>query len=468
MIRNIFVTLLVSLLSLHPVFSKDFRVNVNYLVFHIPDETSYLELQFFVLGQTLQYVPTKDNAYQAFIEIEVSLFPQDTQQSVIQKKFSFASDTYSDTISATKENIYNLFRIPLENGEYRMHVSIADRNQPKEKELSFEAPVWIDFDRDKLSVSDIQLIGSLNMTEKISKFTKNNVDFIPYFSDFYPETINRLIFMNEVYHSDQAIAGDKGFRYVCYISKYQEDKPFSNKYIQSKNVAKSPHYVILQSFDIDSLPSGNYHLHIAVYDADDSLYVMKKLFFQRSNPSVPDDDTQPIVDMQDVPLDSLLLYLDYIYTIADVQEKEFIRNAKQHSYQELDNFFLRFWSRRNPQNPLLSWYEYYNQVMIANNSYSSFHIKGYKTDRGYCYLKYGPPNEIEKFPFTPEFYPYEIWYYYQTQEQHDIMFIFYSRDLVTGYYELIHSTAKNEIYNPAWKLLLKPKDYSPVDVEVKE
>jgi len=43
MIRNIFVTLLVSLLSLHPVFSKDFRVNVNYLVFHIPDETSYLE-----------------------------------------------------------------------------------------------------------------------------------------------------------------------------------------------------------------------------------------------------------------------------------------------------------------------------------------------------------------------------------------------------------------------------------------
>ena len=46
MIRNIFVTLLVSLLSLHPVFSKDFRVNVNYLVFHIPDETSYLELQF--------------------------------------------------------------------------------------------------------------------------------------------------------------------------------------------------------------------------------------------------------------------------------------------------------------------------------------------------------------------------------------------------------------------------------------
>lgn len=48
------------------------------------------------------------------------------------------------------------------------------------------------------------------------------------------------------------------------------------------------------------------------------------------------------------------------------------------------------------------------------------------------------------------------------------MFIFYSRDLVTGYYELIHSTAKNEIYNPAWKLLLKPKDYSPVDVEVKE
>ncbi len=117
---------------------------------------------------------------------------------------------------------------------------------------------------------------------------------------------------------------------------------------------------------------------------------------------------------------------------------------------------------------MLSWYEYYNNVVIANNSYSSLKIKGYKTDRGQIFLRYGAPNEIEKFPFTPEYYPYEIWYYYQALDQNNVMFIFYSRDLVTGFYELIHSTARNEVYNPAWKLILKAKGPKQREVDAKE
>ena len=74
------------------------------------------------------------------------------------------------------------------------------------------------------------------------------------------------------------------------------------------------------------------------------------------------------------------------------------------------------------------------------------------------------PNEIEKHPLQ-EYDPYEIWYYYNTANQNNVYFIFYSRDLVTSLYELIHSTARDEIYDPRWKLTLKAKDARPASIE---
>ena len=468
MIRNIILILFISLLSFNSLDAKSFRVNLNYLVFTIPGDTSYVELQFFVFGNTMEYVAADNKGYQAFVDIEVDFLPVDTNRHGIKRNYSFASQIYPDTLAENKENIYNVFRIPMSNGEYKMRLRIYDRNQVEENALSFETPLWIDFNRNNVNLSDIQLIGTLSKTNEVSRFTKYNIDYIPYFSNYYPETVNELIFMNEVYHTDSGMTASEQFTYMCYISSYNEDKPYSEKYIRKKSIDVNPLHVILHSFNIDSLPSGNYNLNIVIFDANDSLYVMKKVFFQRSNPSVPDKTITAAVEMTNVSLDTLLLYLDYIYAIADASEKEFIRNANSYSYKELDQFFLHFWYKRNRENPLLSWYEYYNNVVIANNSYSSLKIKGYKTDRGQIFLRYGAPNEIEKFPFTPEYYPYEIWYYYQALDQNNVMFIFYSRDLVTGFYELIHSTARNEVYNPAWKLILKAKGPKQREVDAKE
>lgn len=468
MIRNLFLMLFISLLSFTSLEAKNFRVNLNYLVFTIPGDTSYVELQFFVFGNSMEYIAVNDKGYQGFVDIDVNFLPVDTNLYPIKRNYSFATQIYPDTLPDNKENIYNVFRIPLSNGAYQMKLKINDRNQAAENILSFETPLWIDFNRNKVNLSDIQLIGTLSKTNEVTRFTKYNIDYIPYFSNYYPETINELIFMNEVYHTDSGMKSSNNFTYKCYISSYNDDKPYAEKYIRKKSVAVNPLHVILHSFNIDSLPSGNYNLNIAVYDANDSLYVMKKVFFQRSNPSVLDKKIMPTVEMNNVSYDTLLLYLDYIYAIADVNEKEFIRNAKSYPYKELDEFFSQFWSKRNKENPLVSWYQYYNNVVIVNNSYSTLKIKGYKTDRGQIFLRYGAPNEIEKFPFTPEYYPYEIWYYYQALDQNDVMFIFYSRDLVTGFYELIHSTARNEVYNPAWKLILKAKGPKQIEVDAKE
>ncbi|MGI6292493.1 MAG: GWxTD domain-containing protein [Bacteroidales bacterium] len=461
--RKIIIFLVISFFSVSSLSAKDVKATINYLLFSIPKETNYIEFQCLLIGSSIEYAPINDSSYQGRVNLTVILSPIDTGGQTITRKYSFITDTYPDSVSATKDNLYNLLRIPIANGEYLMKIIINDSNNKASTPLTYEQKLIMDYQPNSVSISDVQLISNLTIADNGSAFTKHNIDFIPYFSFFYPENITQLIFMTEIYNTDK-IQQDS-FVYRCYLSNNGSDYPLDNKYLRQKKCKKTDMHVILHSFDIDSLPSGNYHLTIEIFSVDDSLLTSKNLFFQRSNPDMSKKTDDIMSNIEKVSLDTLLLYLDYIYVIADSKEKEFIRQAKKHTYEELDAFFATFWTKRYYENPLQAWYSYYRNVMIVNNSYSTNTIKGYRTDRGYVFLKYGPPNEIEKHPFTQEYYPYEIWYYYNTANQNNVYFIFYSRDLVTSLYELIHSTARDEIYDPRWKLTLKAKDARPASIE---
>ena len=466
--RKVIILFSVIIYSL-TVSSQNLKMNINYLLFSFPKDRNYVEFQCLTLGNSIHYSLIDSNKYQGTIYINIKFTPLNQPDSSFEKKYSFITQKYSDSILSTKENIYNVIRIPLSNGEYSMKIKIYDAAMEDKTSLNFEENIFMDYNREDINISDIQLISTLEINEEASWFSKHNIDFIPYFSTYYPERITKLVFMSEIYNTDIGIWAKDSFKYRCYISDYEKDKPITDKYLREKTCKKTDLYLILHSFDIDSLASGNYFLTIGVYSLKDSLITSKKMFFQRSNPPIDilQQSLNPNENIQ-IPLDTLYLYLDYIYVIANDDEKKYIREAKTHNYKELDEFFASFWTKRYPNDPLKAWYEYYKNVMIVNNSYTSLTIKGYKTDRGYVFLKYGAPSEIEKYPFTNEYYPYEIWYYYNVGNQNNIYFIFYSRDLATNMYELIHSTARDELYDPRWKLILKAKDARSPDIEATE
>lgn len=445
--------------------SQNLQVNINYLLFSIPNDTNYIEFQCLTLGNSIRYTPVDEQSYQGNIMIHIRFTPIDSSKPLINNKYSIQTNKYADTIASTKENIYNVIRIPIPNGQYSLHVNIKDVASSENTALEFNETIFMDYAKESMNISDIQLISNLSFLDEIDDFSKHNIDFIPYFSNFYPENINNLTFMSEIYNTDKGLYEQDSFVYRCFISTYNSEKPLADEFLREKKCKTTDTYIMLHSLNIDSLPSGNYLLNIHIYNLDDSLLISKNLFFQRSNPDMDINRYSSDNEYVKPPIDTLYTYLDYIYVISNDEEKEFIRNAKKHSYEELDNFFTVFWNKRNPNNPLQAWYEYYKDVMMVNNSYSSLKLKGYRTDRGYVFLKYGAPSEIEKFSYTKDNYPYEIWYYYNTAHQNDIYFIFYSRDLVTNLYQLIHSTAKDEIYDPRWKLKLKAKDARPASIE---
>ena len=52
----------------------------------------------------------------------------------------------------------------------------------------------------------------------------------------------------------------------------------------------------------------------------------------------------------------------------------------------------------------------------ANEHFSGLAMDGWLTDRGRIFIKFGPPDDIERHPFELETRPYEIWRYYSLRK----------------------------------------------------
>ena len=109
--------------------------------------------------------------------------------------------------------------------------------------------------------------------------------------------------------------------------------------------------------------------------------------------------------------------IDQLIYIARDAELSYIREETDEG--ERSKRFLEFWSKRDPdpqtsRNELME--EYYARVEYANQNFKSY-VEGWRTDMGMVYVRFGPPENIERHPFEVNSKPYEIWYYYQLNRQ---------------------------------------------------
>lgn len=114
---------------------------------------------------------------------------------------------------------------------------------------------------------------------------------------------------------------------------------------------------------------------------------------------------------------------DVVYIIDPNERSVFLKLTTP---EEKDQFIEQFWRRRDPD-PATPENEYkeehYRRIAYANEKFHSG-VPGWKTDRGWVYIKYGPPDGLEKHPeggfyarkhhegggFTST-YPFEVWFY---------------------------------------------------------
>ncbi|MDX9751004.1 MAG: GWxTD domain-containing protein, partial [Flavobacteriales bacterium] len=164
--------------------------------------------------------------------------------------------------------------------------------------------------------------------------------------------------------------------------------------------------------------------------------------------------------------DSLVDHLRSLMPIADPLERKIITD--RWADKDLDlmrRFFHGFWSNRSAD-PGAAWRAYHEQVVKVNQAFGCRLLRGYETDRGRVFLKYGAPNSMMDRLHEMDALSYTIWHYYRAGRYSDRRFVFYQPDLASNCMELLHSEVPGEISNPRWNQIIHGRNNPYHDVDV--
>ncbi len=448
-------------------YAQDLRAYLSYSIFNTPDNEPYVETYLTVNGKSVAYKQLEDGSYQGTVDVQIIFSKGDS--IVNYAKYNLSGPSVSDT-NAMDLNMLDVQRYGLPEGEYNVEIKLKDKNRDQ-KEIVSNDKFVIDFPVDEVVFSDVELLSSYEKSDEVSPLSKNGYLLTPGIFNYYPASIGNIHFYMELYNTVPVI-GDDAFLISYYIRPFESEK-ILDEYIIRKRVKSSAVLPVLGSFDISGLPSGNYLLVVEARNRNNELLSTKETFFQRYNPGAQFNlNNLQVLNTQNTFVDkirsrdTLQKFIDYLTPISTDIERSYANNQMETAeMDELRRYFLNFWLERNNLDPESAWNDYYLRVMQVNKNFKSVASEGYKTDRGRVYLQYGQPNVISEQYFEPAAYPYEIWHYYQLGQQRDKKFVFYTHDIVTNDFQLIHSNAVGELNNYRWQTIIYRRTWDPNSID---
>ncbi|MBN1338951.1 MAG: GWxTD domain-containing protein [Bacteroidales bacterium] len=443
--------------------AKTLKAYLSYSTFYSPTEGPYIETYLSIAGSTVHYIADQNNQFIG--QVQVILIFRSGDEIVNFDKYTLQSPPAEDTIN-NNFNFLDQQRYKLPNGKYTFEIQISDMNSGNKPYIHTEM-FEMDYSSANVAISGIQYIESAVPVQSAGPLTKNGYDIVTYVSDFFPENSNKLTFYAEIYNTDKALGPDEKFLLSYFIQNMDLNKPV-NEYVRYKKESAAPVSVVFSEFDITGLKSGNYFLIIETRNKENILLSSCKRFFQRSNPRMqikPEDlekmDIAGTFAGRITGIDTLHQFVAFLEPISSEHEKYFAATLmKSNDKEVMQRYFYKFWYDRDEDKPELAWLHYLNEVNKVNLAYSTQISKGFESDRGRVYLKYGPPNAISESYNEPATYPYEIWHYYTLKDgQRNKKFVFYTKDIVTNDFVQIHSDVSGELSNYRWQQAI----YSRVD-----
>ncbi len=432
--------------------AKKLKAYLSYYTFNTPEQEPYLETHISINGNSVKFSKNKKNLYQGSVGITMLIKQGDNIISA--ERYNILSPELTDTLTVNS-NFIDQKRYKLKNGKYSFELTIVDNGDEKNAEV-VKQDFEINYENNKIAISDILLLESYKKASNNQQFNRNGFEMMPFVNNFLPTNVSKLIFYAEVYNTQIA----KPNEYLL-LSYYIQNASGSNKlsnYTQNKKVLAKDVIVQLNEFDISLLPSGSYYIIIEVRDRNNTIIASKSNFFQRSNKSLSGD----ISSISGIAFDNsfaakyskeeMIENIKCLAPISIQQELDYAKTLLANNDETLmRQYLIYFWEKRNPGESAIKWAEYEEQVKIVNAKFSSPFTKGYATDRGIVFLKYGAPNNIRFNDMDNQAYPYEIWQYFKIKTFSNRKFVFFSPDNIRNEMVLLHSNLTGERNDPQWK-----------------
>ena len=441
------ISLLFLLITSNLVYGQQLGAYFGFSVFHVPEETSFLETYISVIGETVSYQKINDKI-QGKIQIEYII--SENNKNIFTDSYYLLSPEINE--QDLKVNFIDQQRIALKNGIYKLQVVVSDANDSISP-YKYETEFVVDFATQNINFSDIQFIESYNKSNDKNILNKSGYNLIPFVSDFFNENFKEIIFYNEIYFTNIKLGHNKDLLLKYFIESYENQTLFISS-SRLKRTKSNKVIAILDKINIKNLPTGNYNLIIEVRDTENNLLAKKNKFFYRINDI--EFYHQDISDIDGTFVDlfsteELITYMDYLYPIANIRETQIIDNELQNNNKiNMQRFLYNFWLKRNTNDPNFSFNEYLKNVKYVNEEFAFGNIAGYKTDRGRVYLKYGAPNSRIKENFQKNTKPFEVWHYYKIGNESNRKFVFSSKSTSMNDMKLVLSNVKGETSDNEW------------------
>ena len=439
---------------------------LTYATFNSP-EGPYIETYLAVDAKSVVFKRLDAGGFQGTVNILMT-FKQNNDIKAF-KKYELKSPAVADT-SNLDFHFIDQQRFLLPNGTYEFEVQLSDQNK-KAEITPYAQTITINYTKDKPAISGIELVKSYSRSENMTEINKSGYDLVPYVYSYYPQNNSKFIFYCELYNMGNQVGQGEKYLLNYYVETLENGQRVKGLEKAKKETAKEV-TAVLAELNIINLPTGNYNLVVETRDQQNQVIASRKLFFQRSNPyaRLTIDDLavgNPVNSFVEkyTNIDTLREYVSSTYSISSALEKNFLKgNLKTASLSVLQQYFLGFWQRRNANDPEKDWMAYKYLIEVVEHNFGTPVKRGYQTDRGRVFLQYGAPNVRAERYNEPSNYPYEIWQYYTLTNQSNRKFVFYSPDMVTSDFFLLHSDAIGEIHNARWQVDLRSRMYQTIDI----
>jgi len=392
-------------------------------------------------------------------------FRNEAGSIVAEEQINVRTAPANSMAEAMRQNIFDLHRYKLPEGKITMQLSIAEQGYASN--VFNYTDSFIVEGINSLFYSSVQLLDTSYESAQANVYAKNGRMTIPLATNFLDNYHRTLHFYTELYQTDMLADSSYPLVQRTFISKREFEPPLGGL-MQKQSISKHtvvPHY---GDFSITTLRSGNYYLNVVLEDKKGSRLAARSYFFQRENKNPEEvkveakkDTTVEKVELIDVSktfvmkftMPQLMAVLKMISPISDALEIQTIRGFQKRPDEMYIRYFIyNFWVARNKTNPQTEWEKYADKIREVNRLFTAGAIRGYETERGHTYLKYGPPDERVPVENESGALPYEIWEYRNLGKlNQEGVFLFYRPKQMINDYMLLHSTLNGEVRNMNWR-----------------
>lgn len=358
-----------------------------------------------------------------------------------------------DTSALQREQVFvEQMRMTARPGEYTLRMTAnADSDQP---EVRLEFDVTVPDYSDGVRLSSLQVASRIEQaTDPADPFVKSGVMVHPN-PDARYGGVQRIV----PYYVEAYLPGISGeYTFLTYIASSDRPAPIPGTEARRTRQAR-PVDVIVGQVGIAELPTGIYFLRMAVLDAENTALAETSKKIVVINPDVErpqaasaelgyEEITFGVMGEQELE-DAVATAL----VLSDSQERS---TAGELSSDEQRRAWLsRFWAARDTdQDPFqnVAHREHLARVSAAAERYrESAGRRGYQTERGATFIKYGPPSEVERRTNRSDQVPHEVWTYDNIPGAGRSIFVFVD-EFQSNTYDLIHSNVPGEISAPDWE-----------------